>query len=248
MSAGKLSKIENGKVRPTVQDVDLILTALHVSGDAKEEFLTAARATATEETAWRVLRRMGPWKHQQTIRAIEASTQKLRLFQGQLVPGLLQIPEYTSAVFSLPPALPEDTHARTVAARMERQAALHRPNHSFHFLICEHVLRWEICDPLVMGLQLDRLLSLSRLPNVRIGVVPQAGRKPDFPMTCFSLHDDRLVIVETFHSEVTTRDPRDVELYTETFARFEQVALYGTDMKALVESIRDGFLPEQEMP
>ncbi|MGI5252160.1 helix-turn-helix domain-containing protein [Actinacidiphila glaucinigra] len=31
-SAGKLSKIENGRTLPTVQDVDLILTALDVSG------------------------------------------------------------------------------------------------------------------------------------------------------------------------------------------------------------------------
>ncbi|MET8182980.1 Scr1 family TA system antitoxin-like transcriptional regulator [Streptomyces sp. NPDC005336] len=62
-----------------------------------------------------------------------------------------------------------------------------------------------------MAIQLDRLVSLSRLPNVTVGVVPLAGRMPDFPMTCFSVHDDRLVIVETFHSEITTRDPRDVQ-------------------------------------
>lgn len=90
MSAGKLSKIENGKVAPTVTDVDLILTALEVSEAAKGEFLRAARVAVTEATAWRVLRRMGPWKHQQAIRAIEAQATILRLFQGQLIPGLLQ--------------------------------------------------------------------------------------------------------------------------------------------------------------
>ncbi|MER0241309.1 helix-turn-helix transcriptional regulator [Streptomyces sp. HSW2009] len=246
MSASKLSKIENGKVRPTVQDVDLILTALGISGEAKEQFLTAARAAATEETAWRVLRRMGLWEHQRTIRAIEASTQTLRLFQGQLVPGLLQTPEYASAVFSLPPALPPETLVKTVSARLERQAALHESGHSFHFLICEHVLRWEIGTPVIMALQLERLLSLSRLPNVRLGVVPQTGRKPDFPMTCFSLHDARLVIVETFHSELSTRDPKDVQVYTETFERFAEVAAYGQEMRALVEGIRDDFLPQGE--
>ncbi|KAB7849230.1 helix-turn-helix domain-containing protein [Streptomyces mobaraensis] len=246
MSASKLSKIENGKVRPTVQDVDLILTALGVSGDAKEQFLAAARAAATEETAWRVLRRMGPWKHQRTIQAIEAGTQTLKLFQGQLIPGLLQTPEYASAVLGLPPALPEESRARTVTVRMERQATLYDRDRSFHFLICEHVLRWLISDPLIMALQLDRLVSVSRLPNVSLGVVPVGPRMPDFPMTCFSLHDDRLVIVETFHSEVTTRDPRDVQLYADTFERFGAVALYGDDMRTLVESVRNAFLPQQE--
>ncbi|WP_263169986.1 hypothetical protein [Streptomyces sp. SCSIO ZS0520] len=64
-------------------------------------------------------------------------------------------------------------------------------------------------------------------------------------MTCFSRHDDRLVIVETFHSEVTTRDPKDIGLYLDTFERFAAVAVYGDAMRALIESIRDGFLPRQ---
>ncbi|MEE1772198.1 hypothetical protein PUR34_29555 [Streptomyces sp. JV185] len=62
MSAGKLSKIETGKVRPTFQDVDLVLTVIDVSQEVKEEFLAAARAEATDVTAWRLLRRTGPWK------------------------------------------------------------------------------------------------------------------------------------------------------------------------------------------
>lgn len=163
-----------------------------------------------------------------------------------MIPGLLQTPEYASAVFSLPPALPDETRARTVAARMERQTTLYESGRSFHFLICEHVLRWLICEPVVMAVQLDRLMSLSRLPNVSIGVMPLNTRMPDFPMTCFSLHDDRLVIVETFHSELTTRDPKDIQTYVDTFERFAAVALYDNAMRALVTVIRDGFLPQQE--
>ncbi|MER5809469.1 Scr1 family TA system antitoxin-like transcriptional regulator [Streptomyces sp. NPDC002033] len=79
---------------------------------------------------------MGPWKHQKTIRAIEAGTTTLRLFQGQLVPGLLQTPEYASAIFSLPPAMPEESRAKTVAARLERQSVLYEPGRSFRFLNC----------------------------------------------------------------------------------------------------------------
>ncbi|MHB6907936.1 helix-turn-helix domain-containing protein [Streptomyces sp. CB02959] len=246
MSAGKLSKIENGRTLPTVQDVDLVLSAVGVSEAVKGEFLATARTEVTEATAWRLLRRMGPWKHQNTIKAIEATTVRLRLFQGQLIPGLLQTPEYASAVFSLPPALPEPTRARTVAARLERQATLYEAGRSFHFLICEHVLRWLVCKPAVMALQLDRLVSLARLPRVRIGIVPQNGRMPDFPMNCFSLHDDRLVIAETFHAEYTTRDPKDVGTYIETFDRFSHIALYGDLMRAAVEEIRDDFLRERE--
>ncbi|MER7988477.1 helix-turn-helix transcriptional regulator [Streptomyces noursei] len=246
MSAGKLSKVENGRTLPTVQDVYLILSAIGVSEAVKDEFLTTARTEVTEATAWRLLRRMGPWKHQNTIKAIEATTVSLRLFQGQLIPGLLQTPEYASAVFNLPPVLPEATRTRTVAARLVRQATLYEAGRRFHFLICEHVLHWRVCEPAVMALQLDRLVSLARLPNVRMGIVPRNGRMPDFPMNCFSLHDDRLVITETFHAEYTTRDPKDIETYVDTFERFSHVALYGDLMRAAVEEIRDAFLRERE--
>jgi transcriptional regulator with XRE-family HTH domain len=183
MSAGKLSKIENGRTLPTVQDVDLILSALGVSEAVKEQFLATARAEATEATAWRLLRRMGPWKHQNTIKAIEANTAVLRLFQGQLIPGLLQTPEYATAVFSLPPALPDATRARTVTARLERQATLYEDSRSFRFVICEHVLRWLICEPAVMAVQLDRRLGFS----LTLFPPPQGAALPGRPHVAGSL-------------------------------------------------------------
>jgi transcriptional regulator with XRE-family HTH domain len=248
MSPAKLSKIENGRVLPTVQDVELILTALGVSETAKAEFLAQARAAATEATAWRELRRMGHWKHQQAIRAVEAQTGTLRLFQGQLIPGLLQSAEYVSALFAMKPELTDEAKVKSMAARLERQAALYDTHRSFQFVICEHVLRWRIGAPAMMGTQMDRLVSLSRLPNVTIGVVPLGRQMPNFPMTCFSAHDDRLVIVETFHAEVTTRDPKDVQVYLSTFAQFDAVAVHGNEMRAMVEGIRDEFFREQETP
>ncbi|WP_329120230.1 helix-turn-helix domain-containing protein [Streptomyces sp. NBC_01465] len=246
MSPSKLSKIETGKALPTVGDVERILTALDVPDDAKGELLRAARAAATEATAWRAVRRTGYWKHQQEIQAIESQTRTLRLFQGQLVPGLLQSAEYMSAIFDLPPGLGPETKAKAVAARLERQQALYDTTRTFHFLMTESVLRWLICPPAVMAVQLDRLLSLARLPNVQLGLLPLGRRMPDFPMTCFSAYDERLVIVETFHAQVNTRDPKDVALYLETFERFAQVALYDAEMSTLIVDVRDDFLRQQE--
>ncbi|MEV7777250.1 hypothetical protein [Kitasatospora sp. NPDC088351] len=69
---------------------------------------------------------------------------------------------------------------------------------------------------------------------------------PDFPMTCFSMYDDHLAIVETFHSEITTHDPRGVGIYLSKFAAFDAAALYEDDMRALTEGIRDELFQEQE--
>lgn len=242
MSPSKLSKIETGKLSPSADDVDRILTAIGVSDDVKAEYMDAARAVATEATAWRLIQRAGLHKAQQRLRDVEARMGLLRLFQPALVPGLLQTPEYMRAILSRHEDLTEETVRRTVSARLERQEVLYDEAKQFRFVITEPVLRWLIVPPMVMVGQLDRLASASRLPNIDVRVVPMAGRKHDIPNHAFVIRDDRAVTVETVHAEVVVTDPRDVALYVSKFDGFAQDALVGGELIALLESIRDDLL------
>jgi transcriptional regulator with XRE-family HTH domain len=207
MSASKLSKIETGKLGPTADDVERILTAIGVSDDVKSEYMDAARAVATEATAWRLIQRAGLHKAQRQLKAIEARMTLLRLFQPALVPGLLQTPEYMRAILSRHEDLSEATVRETVSARLERQDVLYDETKTLRFVITEPVLRWLIVPPLVMAGQLDRLISMSRLPHIDIRVVPLAGRQHDIPNHTFVIRDDRAVSVETVHAEVIVTDP-----------------------------------------
>lgn len=246
MSASKLSKIETGKVSPTVVDVDRILTAIGVSDDVKAEYMAAARAEATEATAWRLIRRLGYHRKQQQIKALDDSTKLLRLFQPSLVPGLLQTPEYVRAVFARR-GLTEEQLSRVVAARLARQQSLYDTTKTLRFVITEPVLRWRLVPPAMMAGQLDRIVSVSRLPHVDIRIVPLAAPQSDVPAHSFVIRDDRMVTVETVHAEVVVTDPRDVEVYVRKFDGFVGVALPGDEMRSLIESIRDEFLREQEI-
>ncbi|MFJ1932890.1 helix-turn-helix domain-containing protein [Kitasatospora sp. NPDC088160] len=246
MSASKLSKIETGKVSPTVVDVDRILTAIGVSDDVKAEYMGAARAEATEATAWRLIRRLGYHRKQQQIKALDDSTKLLRLFQPSLVPGLLQTPEYVRAVFARR-GLTEEQLSRVVAARLARQQSLYDTTKTLRFVITEPVLRWRLVPPAMMAGQLDRIVSVSRLPHVDIRIVPLAAPQSDVPAHSFVIRDDRMVTVETVHAEVVVTDPRDVEVYVRKFDGFVGVALPGDEMRSLIESIRDEFLREQEI-
>ncbi|MFD4173857.1 helix-turn-helix domain-containing protein [Streptomyces anulatus] len=245
MSNPKLSKIENGHVAPTVVDVERILTALDVSAEVKAEYMAAARAQATEATAWRLFRRMGFHRKQEQIRALEESMKLLRLFQPSLVPGLLQTPEYVRAVLR-GKGLSEDQLSRTIGARIERQAVMYDMSKTLRFVITEPVLHWRILPPLMMAGQLDRIVSVSRLPNVDVRVVPLRCPQQDVPGHSFVIRDDRMVTVETTHAEVIVTDPRDVSLYVDKFDRFASVALTGDDMRSMLTDIRDGFLRERE--
>ncbi|GGT66862.1 transcriptional regulator [Streptomyces purpureus] len=245
MSASKLSKIETAKVAPSAADVERILTAIGVSDEVKEEYLEAVRAAATETTAWRLVRRMGLHKAQQQTRALEAEMTLLRLFQPALMPGLLQTPEYIRAILSRH-NLGEDMLTRTISSRIERQQALYDSGKRLQFVITEPVLRWRIVSAARMAEQIDRLLFLSRRPNIGIRIVPLSARQEDIANHAFVIRDDRTVTVETVHAEIVVTDPRDVALYVRKFEGFAAMALSGDEMRAMLEGVRDDFLREQE--
>lgn len=245
MSTSKLSKIETGKVAPSVVDVESILTAIGVSDEVKAEYLEVVRASTTETTAWRLVRRMGVHKAQQQTRALETQMTLLRLFQPALIPGLLQTPEYIRAILSRHD-LTEDVLNRTTTARLDRQQVLYDPAKELQFVITENVLRWRIVSPLRMAEQIGRLISLSRLPNIDMRVVPFAAEQRDIANHAFVIRDDRTVTVETVHAELVVTDPRDVSQYVKKFEGFACTALSGDDMRSMLGNVQDDFLREQE--
>ncbi|MGA5818886.1 helix-turn-helix domain-containing protein [Kitasatospora sp. NPDC094028] len=245
MSPSKLSRIETGKIAPTAMDVDRILAAIGVSDEVRAGLVETARREATEATAWRLYRRSGFHLHQDAIRSVEAETTVQRVFQPSCFPGLCQTPEYVRAILSTK-GLTEEVLSRTIGARLRRQAVLFDSSKSFRYLITESVLRWRLVSPPEMAVQLDRLIALSRLPNVWIGIVPLSTSMTEASSSSFVVYDNRMVIVEIPHAEITTSEPRDVELYLDRFGRFEVKALAGDAMREMAGTIRDEFLAEQE--
>lgn len=241
MSPSKLSKIEGGKLTPSANDVERILSVLDVPDEVRAGLIQEARRAATEATAWRIFRRTGLHKHQDEIRAIEAQTGAMRLFQPSAVPGLLQTPEYIRGILRNR-RLSDEELERTLGARLRRQEVLYDAAKAFHFVITESVLRWRFIPPVMMATQLDRIVSASRMPNVEVSILPLSADVELLPGTSFVLFDARLASVEVPHAEITTRDSRDIEIYAERFERFRAAALTGAEMMPLVESIRDSYL------
>ena len=137
----------------------------------------------------------------------------MRHFLPTLITGLPQTPEYMRAAMDTPvePAAGDTTTA--IALKLERQAILHDKSKHFEFLLTESALRWQLCEPSVMTVQLDRLVSLSRLPNIRIGVLPFGIQVGDGPYHTFVIYDDHIVTIELFTGQLILRDPKDIDHY-----------------------------------
>jgi transcriptional regulator with XRE-family HTH domain len=237
ISQSKISKIETGKVLATITDVERILNALGTSQDRAAELMALARLANTEFQSVRASLKRGLHQKQRELAALEADTLHIRFFLPLMITGLLQTPEYARASMA---NFPGD-HPQAIAKRLDRQAALYNPAKRFTFILTEAAVRWQLCEPQVMAVQMGRLASLSELPNIRLGIIPLDSRVPDGPLNTFTVYDDRIATAETFGGVIMMRDPRDVTYHLELFSFFERYAATGDEVRALLESYAQRF-------
>ena len=233
-----ISKIETGKMLPSAEMVTRLAEAIGLDAEVREDLLDELARVGTDIATWRRSGGRGGAK-QAMLAEQERTTGHRRSFHPAVVPGLLQTAEYARQIFSRSMFLTEDEMTRAVAARMERQTLLYSPDHRFEFLITEAALRVRLGPAASMKAQLDRLANLSTLSNVRIGLVPWSAELPRVPLHGFAIFDEQRVVVETYTSELTLTDSRDVETYGRLFEDLATVALFGADLRDALSQIAD---------
>lgn len=219
MSQTKISRIEGGKVLPSVIDVERILQALEVPERVASDLLDQARRANVDYASWRTYARIGLWQKQAELKALEGSARLVRMFLPAIPSGLLQIEDYACQTITptVEGRLARDVE-RVLRAWMERQAILDDPARRFVFVLLEQAVRWQRADPEVVTRQVAHLAEVSASkPNVEIAVIPQSSTVLVSPLNSFILYDDRLVTVELFSGEVVLRDPRDVAYHANLY-------------------------------
>jgi hypothetical protein len=171
-----------------------------------------------------------------------------RVFEATVIPGLLQTPEYARARFAEGIRrlnLPNDIN-EAVQGRIQRQEILYRADKRFHFVLTEAALRLRLCAPEVLLGQLDRLISLSQLPNVRLGIIGFQTQYATSPWHGFWLYDNQKVLVETMSAGLDLRQPQEIELYATAFDQLAADANYGRSARAIITRVIDDLA--QELP
>lgn len=242
MSQSKVSRIESGKILPTVLDVDRILTALEVPAEAATELLALTRRANVEYTSWRSIAEIGTWRKQLDLKASEESATEARHFLPATPSGLLHVPDYARETLSpkVSGAARRDVE-KAVRARLERQTVLEDVGRSFSFLLTEQAVRWRTASRKVMAEQCEHMAKLSERNNIEISVIPHSVEVLYPPMASFTVIDDRIAIVELFSGEVVLRDPKDVTYHRNLFDFFLDKALKGSRATAFLLAARDEF-------
>jgi transcriptional regulator with XRE-family HTH domain len=232
MSQSKVSRIENGKVRPSLVDVEQLLRACDAAPALVTQVMTLARLANTEWQGARGMRRKGLDKKQLELAGLEASSAEFRFFLLSMITGLLSTPEYIRVSLA---HIPGD-HSKTIARKLERQQVLYDRSKRFTFILTEQAVRWPLVGPDALAVQIDHLASLTHLPNVRLGIIPLAVPTGPAPLNTFTVYDDRIATVELSTGVMVFRDPRDVVSHLEEFAHLEDRAIFGDDARSFLQA------------
>jgi len=177
---------------------------------------------------------------------LEFEASLLRIFRSSLLPGLLQIPDYTrAAIIADDPLRAEVVAEQQAALRSARQARLDGKDPlRVEAIFTEGLLNYVVGGPAVMRAQLLYLMELSERSNVVIQVVPfRAGAYPAMGSTFTVMsfpHEQHVDVVymENFMQGQYMEHPRDRELCNLKFAALRKVALSpGESVELIAETV-----------
>ncbi|MGY3201335.1 helix-turn-helix domain-containing protein [Streptomyces sp. TE5632] len=173
---GKISRIENGRVTVRIPDLTAMLLAYGAADAELRDRLSLLARKANRR------RRQGWWNQYGPVLAdtyrdyiaLEAMAGTIRTFQAQLVPGLLQTPEYIRAVtVASHQWQTADEIEQFVQVRLARQERLVSDSPlQLWAVLSEAVLLQQVGGPKVMSAQLEQLLIASEQPNVTVQILP----------------------------------------------------------------------------
>ncbi|MFF4737986.1 helix-turn-helix domain-containing protein [Streptomyces sp. NPDC001262] len=231
----KVSRIATAKAQPSADDIRAWCRACGAE-DQTDDLIASLRAVEGMWLTWRRLERAGLRRSQVERLPLYQRTRRFRSYCSWALPGLLQTYEYTEDVLRTiqRQRVSVDDVADAVAARMERQRVLHEGQRLFAFLIEEPVLRNTLSSGEAQGAQLEHLLSVSRLSNVSLGVVPVTQQRRQLPVENFWIYDNSQVNVELVSGYLTITQPSEVATYAETFATLADMAVYGPKARRMI--------------
>ncbi|MEO3874578.1 helix-turn-helix transcriptional regulator [Nonomuraea sp. B12E4] len=247
-SESKISRMELGRVGFKERDVADLLTLYGVVDNQARSAVLELVATANEPGWWHRFNDVLPtWFHAYV--GLEEAAARIRTYEVQFVPGLLQTKEYARAVVTAGAAgIGAEEIARRVDLRLERQRMFDRPDGPvFWAVIDEAALRRPIGGAEVMRAQIEHLIELMRQSCITIQVMPfsfggHSAEGGAFSILRFPDPDlPDVVYVEQLASALYLDKREDVDRYTEVMERLCSVSTTPDETIELLRAIADDF-------
>jgi transcriptional regulator with XRE-family HTH domain len=232
VAASTLSRIETGKAPTKSVYLTAMLEMYGVTDPSQRQVLVDMAREGHRKGWWSVYDDVLPTGFGIYV-GLEAEAAGLRSFEGEVVQGLFQTPDYARAILREVQVRDTDEQIeRLVDLRMKRQEVLDRePALDVWMILDEAVVRRTIGGPEVMRDQLARLVEASRKPNVTLQVLPfasgsHAGLRGPFSILEFPERADAdVAYVESVAGIIYLEKEREVRTCAEAFDRLRAAAL-----------------------
>ncbi|WP_211300610.1 helix-turn-helix domain-containing protein [Streptomyces platensis] len=183
---------------------------------------------------------------------MDAKAVALREYQEQVIPGLLQTPDYAHALFSRRLTSAEAVEER-VRARLSRQQRFLAANGPLYLAVLdESCLRNVVGSPEVMRAQCAHLLSVGRYANVRVQVASADRaeiRRPKASMALITLPDgERWLYSESLDRGHFNGDPAVYARHIQTYDVLRADALSAPESAALIGDFMEGYGDHGQAP
>ncbi|NLU70081.1 Scr1 family TA system antitoxin-like transcriptional regulator [Streptomyces sp. HNM0574] len=242
VSQSKISRLENGRRSISQRDVRDLCGVYEVDDHRIVDSLMQMAKESRQQGWWHAF---GDIPYSVYI-GLETDAASLRVYEPQVVPGLLQTRAYAEAVCvgALPEASAGDIEKR-VQVRMRRQERVNDPRNPLRLwaVLDESALRREIGGRQVMIEQLERLNEVARMPHVTVQVMPfKMGAHPgvngqyailEFP----DASDSSVVYLEGVTSDLYLEKAHDVQSYSVMYEHLRAEALNPDQTREFIEDV-----------
>ncbi|MEV6835401.1 helix-turn-helix transcriptional regulator [Streptomyces sp. NPDC052301] len=218
VSQSKISRLENGRRSISQRDVRDLCGVYEVEDQRIVDSLMEMARDSRQQGWWHTF---GDIPYSVYI-GLETDAESLRVYEPQLVTGLLQTRAYAEALVQ--GALPETSTAeieKRVQVRMRRQERITADQNPLRLWVVldEAALCREVGSKLVMREQLEHLIEMSQLPHVTVQVLPfEVGAHPGLNGQYAILEfadaaDSSVVYLEGVTSDLYLEKAQDVQKY-----------------------------------
>ncbi|MEV0022935.1 helix-turn-helix transcriptional regulator [Streptomyces atroolivaceus] len=246
VSQSKISRLENGRRSISQRDVRDLCGVYEVEDHRVVDSLMQMAKDSRQQGWWHAF---GDIPYSVYI-GLETDAESLRVYEPQVVPGLLQTRSYAEALINgaLPEAPPSDIEKR-VNVRARRQDRVNAPEHPLRLwaVIDESALRRLVGGKQVMLEQLEHLVEQSQLPHVTVQVLPfDMGAHPgingqyailEFPDAA----DSSVVYIEGVTSDLYLEKANDVQRYSVMYEHLRAQALNVDQTRQFISDIAKSY-------
>ncbi|MDQ8704539.1 helix-turn-helix transcriptional regulator [Streptomyces sp. LHD-70] len=249
VSQSKISRLENGRRSISQRDVRDLCGVYEVEDHRVVESLMQMAKDSRQQGWWHAF---GDIPYSVYI-GLETDAASLRVYEPQVVPGLLQTHAYAEALIggALPETATTDIEKR-VQVRMRRQERINSGEAPLRLwaVLDEAALRRVVGDRQLMIEQLEHLVEMSHEPHVTVQVMPfTMGAHPgvngqyailEFPDAA----DSSVVYIEGVTSDLYLEKANDVQKYSVMYEHLRAQALNVDQTRQFISEVAKTYARE----